>query len=37
MAELNATHDPDRQSWLEAANEPDCDFPIQNLPHGVFC
>ena len=37
MADLNATHDPDRQSWLESANEPDCDFPIQNLPHGVFC
>ena len=37
MADLNATHDPDRQSWLESANGPDCDFPIQNLPHGVFC
>ncbi len=37
MAELNATHDPARRSWVESANEPDCDFPIQNLPHGVFC
>lgn len=23
-------------SWLEAANRPDCDFPIQNLPYGIF-
>ena len=25
-----------RASWLTAANDPDCDFPIQNLPFGVF-
>ncbi|MFD1795077.1 fumarylacetoacetase [Paracoccus aurantiacus] len=24
------------KSWIEAANAPDCDFPIQNLPYGVF-
>ena len=36
MSELNETHDPARRSWLEAANRPDCDFPIQNLPFGVF-
>ncbi|MDO5605360.1 MAG: fumarylacetoacetase [Paracoccus sp. (in: a-proteobacteria)] len=24
------------KSWVEAANAPDCDFPIQNLPYGVF-
>lgn len=24
------------RSWVAAANEPDCDFPIQNLPYGVF-
>ncbi|MEC7839514.1 MAG: fumarylacetoacetase [Chlamydiota bacterium] len=23
-------------SWVEHANDPDCDFPIQNLPYGVF-
>jgi len=34
--ELNETHDPSRRSWLEAANRSDCDFPIQNLPFGVF-
>lgn len=34
--ELNATHDPARRSWVESANAPDTDFPIQNLPFGVF-
>jgi fumarylacetoacetase len=34
--ELNVTHDPARRSWVEAANSPDTDFPIQNLPFGVF-
>ncbi|SIR18687.1 fumarylacetoacetate hydrolase [Paracoccus thiocyanatus] len=24
------------RSWVAAANEADCDFPIQNLPYGVF-
>ena len=33
---LNATHDPNRRSWLESANAPDTDFPIQNLPFGAF-
>jgi fumarylacetoacetase len=36
MDELNATHDPGRRSWLESANDPACEFPIQNLPFGVF-
>jgi len=35
-AELNATHDPTRRSWVDSANEPGTDFPIQNLPFGVF-
>jgi len=34
--ELNATHDPARRSWVKSANAPDTDFPIQNLPFGVF-
>lgn len=25
-----------RKSWVAAANAPDCDFPLQNLPYGVF-
>ena len=33
---LNETHDPDLRSWVEAANASDGDFPIQNLPFGVF-
>jgi fumarylacetoacetase len=34
--ELNATHDPARRSWVESANAPGTDFPIQNLPFGLF-
>lgn len=29
---INETHDPDLSSWLDSANAPDTDFPIQNLP-----
>ncbi|HMF77050.1 MAG TPA: fumarylacetoacetase [Bryobacteraceae bacterium] len=36
MAELDETHDPALRSWVGSANEPGCDFPIQNLPLGVF-
>jgi fumarylacetoacetase len=35
-AKLNETHDPARRSWVSTANEPDNDFPIQNLPFGIF-
>jgi fumarylacetoacetase len=33
---LNETHDPARRSFVESANAAGCDFPIQNLPFGVF-
>jgi fumarylacetoacetase len=33
---MNETHDPKVKSWVASANEPGCDFPIQNLPFGVF-
>ena len=33
---INETHDPARRSFVDSANAPDCDFPIQNLPFGVF-
>ncbi len=33
---LNETHDPAARSWVAAANQPDCDFPLQNLPLAVF-
>jgi fumarylacetoacetase len=32
---MNETHDPRRTSWVESAQGP-TDFPIQNLPFGVF-
>ena len=35
MTIIDETHDPSRTSWVESANgHPD--FPIQNLPFGVF-
>ncbi|MDQ2780805.1 MAG: fumarylacetoacetase [Pseudomonadota bacterium] len=33
---VDATHDPRLVSWLESANLPGIDFPIQNLPLGRF-
>jgi fumarylacetoacetase len=36
MTILNETHDPALRSWVESANSPSTDFPIQNLPFGVF-
>lgn len=36
MLRLNATHDPARRSWLASANTLTSDYPIQNLPYGVF-
>jgi fumarylacetoacetase len=34
--EINETHDPNLKSWVESANDPDTDFPIQNLPFCLF-
>jgi fumarylacetoacetase len=36
MAGRDATHDPALRSWVTTANVPETDFPIQNLPLGVF-
>lgn len=33
---LNRTHDPTARSWLESARRSGTDFPVQNLPFGVF-
>jgi fumarylacetoacetase len=30
------THNPDTVSWVASASKPGTDFPIQNLPFGVF-
>ena len=35
MSHLDVTHDPARTSWVESANG-HRDFPVQNLPLGVF-
>ncbi len=32
----NETHDQNLKSWIESANAPETDFPIQNLPFCVF-
>src|SRR2546430_6166569 len=33
---LNETHRVEVTSWVESAQTPGSDFPIQNLPFGVF-
>jgi fumarylacetoacetase len=33
---MDETHDPALTSWVDSANSPGSDFPIQNLPFGVF-
>jgi fumarylacetoacetase len=33
---LDETHDSKVQSWVESANVAGSDFPIQNLPYGIF-
>ncbi len=32
----DSTHDPTLRSWVESANDPGTDFPIQNLPFVTF-
>ncbi len=36
MRSIDATHDPRLTSWVDSANRPGSDFPIQNLPFAVF-
>ncbi|MCC5823635.1 MAG: fumarylacetoacetase [Phycisphaerales bacterium] len=33
---VDETHDPKLESWIESANDPNSDFPIQNLPFVMF-
>ena len=33
---ISETHEPGLKSWVESANDPNTDFPIQNLPFGLF-
>lgn len=36
MSALDASHDPALRSWVASANVAGGDFPLQNLPFGVF-
>lgn len=36
MYQVNETHDVNLTSWIESANDPNSEFPIQNLPFCVF-
>ena len=33
---IDTTHDPARRSWVDSANAAGHDFPVQNLPLGIF-
>lgn len=33
---IGETHNAQLRSWVESANDPKTDFPVQNLPFGVF-
>ena len=35
-APIDGSHDAGLRSWVESANAEGIDFPIQNLPLGVF-
>jgi len=35
-SQIDDTHAPERRSWVASANRSGTDFPIQNLPFGVF-
>jgi fumarylacetoacetase len=36
MTAVDPANAPELRSWVESANMPDSDFPIQNLPFGAF-
>lgn len=33
---LNDTHQASLRSWVDSANDAECEFPIQNLPYAAF-
>jgi fumarylacetoacetase len=33
---IDKTHDPKLKSWVTSANTPKTEFPVQNLPFGIF-
>ena len=36
LATFDRTHDVKARSWVESANVPGNEFPVQNLPFGIF-
>jgi fumarylacetoacetase len=36
VSRADPTGDPTLRSWIESANLPGCEFPVQNLPFGIF-
>jgi len=36
VARVDETHDAGLRSWVDSANVADTDFPLQNLPYGVY-
>lgn len=34
---IDDTNDPHRRSFVEEANDGLCEYPLQNLPLGIFC
>jgi len=36
IPKVDGTHEASLRSWVESANDPATDFPVQNLPLGVF-
>jgi fumarylacetoacetase len=36
MHQINETHDRSLRSWVDSANSGATDFPLQNLPFGIF-
>jgi len=36
IPKTDGSHDASLRSWVESANDPGADFPVQNLPLGVF-
>jgi hypothetical protein len=34
--QVNETHRAELRRWVESANAPETDFPIQNLPYGIL-
>lgn len=36
MFQINGTYDPTLRSWIVSSNQPDPDFPIQNMQFAIL-